>query len=199
MVKTVVLDGSQKEDIQQAADLLRANQLVAFPTDTVYGVGCTPFSAEAIAALYAAKERPLDKGIPILLGQTADWPKVARDIPAEAEQLMARYWPGALTVIVPKLASLPANLSPNDGIALRVPDLTIACELIGAAGGALAVTSANRSGEPAAQTAEEALAALNGRVAAVVDGGRVPGGVPSTIVQLAHGQFKTIRQGPIQI
>ena len=198
-METLFLDGTNGQDVAQAATLLRAGQLVAFPTDTVYGVGALPFSASAVAAIYTAKERLLDKGIPILLGQVVDWRLVAQEIPEEAQILMMKHWPGALTVIVPKLPTLPANLSPNSGIALRVPNHPLACELITAAGGALAVTSANRSGEPAAQTAVEAFEALNGRVAAVLDGGTVTGGTPSTIVQLINGRVEQIRPGPIKI
>jgi L-threonylcarbamoyladenylate synthase len=110
---------------------------------------------------------------------------------------MARFWPGPLTLIVPLHPDLPANISPNDSIAVRIPDCEVARDLIRAAGGAVAATSANQSGQPPAQTGAEALAALDGLVTAVLDDGPTPGGVPSTIITFVDGQVRIIRAGPI--
>ena len=196
---TLRLDGSLTADLETAAQQLNKGEPVVFPTDTVYGVGTSPLSAVGIDKIYAAKIRPLDKGIPILLADIADLDKVAADFPQQAWDLAQQHWPGALTLIVPKHAQLPNNVSPNQGIAVRVPDHPLSRELIRQAGGAVAATSANLSGHPPAQTAAEALAQLDGRVAAVVDGGRVPGGSPSTIVSLMGGKVTLVRRGPIKI
>jgi L-threonylcarbamoyladenylate synthase len=196
-MKTHLLDAQQPDAVAQAAGWLRQGQLVAFPTDTVYGVGVDAFNAAAIEQLYQAKQRPTSKGIPILLADPADLDKVTQHVPAVARRLMARYWPGPLTLIVPRHPDLPANISPNDSIAVRLPDCEVARALIRAAGGAVAATSANQSGQPPAQTGTEVLAALEGLVTAVLDDGPAPGGVPSTIITFANGQLRIIRKGPI--
>lgn len=196
-MKTELLLATESETIERAAAYLRAGRLVVFPTDTLYGVGADPFNENAIEALYRAKERSFEKGIPILLADTTDIGKVARNIPAVAQKLLDRFWPGPLTLIVPRHATLPPNISPNENIALRLPDNTIARSIIRAAGGALATTSANRSGERPAHNATEAQKALDGLVAAVVDGGPVAGGIPSTIVDCTAVSPRILRQGPL--
>ena len=183
--------------IQVAADYLRRGLPVVFPTDTVYGVGVVPFDAAAIDRLYAAKGRPAEKGIPILLAEAADLAQVARDVPPGAATLMVRHWPGPLTIVVPRRTALPDNLSPNATVAVRVPDHPVARALIRAAGGAVAATSANRSGEPPALTGLAALAALGGHVAAVIDDGEAPGGQASTVVDCTVDPPAILRAGPL--
>lgn len=182
---------------ERAAELLKQGRLVVFPTDTVYGVGCRAFDEGAIESLYRIKERSLQKGIPILLADGEDLNMVARDFPAVGRQLAARFWPGPLTIIVPRRETIPTNISPNDKVAVRIPDNDIARSLIRAAGGALATTSANRSGDPPALNGMEALRALDGRVAAVVDGGEVQHGVPSTIIDCTVDPPQVIRRGAL--
>jgi L-threonylcarbamoyladenylate synthase len=196
-MKTYLLNAQQPEAVAQAADWLRQGQLVAFPTDTVYGVGVDAFNAAAVERLYQAKQRPISKGIPILLADLADLDKVTQHLPAVARRLMARFWPGPLTLIVPRRPDVPANISPNESIAVRLPDCQVARALIRAAGGAVAATSANQSGQPPAQTGVEALVALEGLVTAVLDDGPAPGGIPSTIVTFAGDQMRVVREGPI--
>ncbi|MFW5941769.1 MAG: L-threonylcarbamoyladenylate synthase [bacterium] len=196
-MKTEVIPAAASGALENAAALLKAGQLVVFPTDTLYGVGVSAFEETAIKNLYDVKERPLSKGIPILLGDIADADKVARSLPAVARSLMQRFWPGALTLIVPRRPELPPSLSPNENVALRLPDSDIARAIIRQAGGAVATTSANRSGEAPACNAQEALAALGGRVAAIVDGGQVEHGVPSTIVDCTTTPPRIVRRGPL--
>ncbi len=191
------LDAADATAIVAAADLLRRGLPVVLPTDTVYGVGVLPFDAAAVERLYAVKGRPAEKGIPILLGDVADVAHVAGIIPSAAAALMAHFWPGPLTLVVPRRPELPANLSPDDTIAVRVPDHAVARALIRAAGGALATTSANVSGRPPARAADEALAALDGRVAAVLDDGPSPGGVASTVVDCTVDPPVVRRVGPL--
>lgn len=192
---TRLLDGRRPEAIALAAGLLLADQPVAFPTDTVYGVGVLAFSEAAIAGLYRLKQRPLDRGIPILLSDTADLPRVCRDIPELALALIQRFWPGPLTLIVPRHPDLPQVIAPDDTIAVRIPDNEIARSLIRASGGALATSSANLSSQPPATSAAEALTALDGLVAAVLDGGPTPGNQPSTIVDCTGPELRLVRQG----
>ena len=191
------LDAADPTAIATAADLLRRGLPVVLPTDTVYGVGVLPYDAAAVDRLYAVKGRPAEKGIPILLGDVADVAHVAGIIPPAAAALMAHFWPGPLTLIVPRRPELPANLSPDDTIAVRVPDHALARALIRAAGGAVAATSANVSGQPPARAADEALLALGGRVAAVLDDGPSPGGVASTVVDCTVDPPVIRRVGPL--
>lgn len=188
---------SEANAIAETAVFLRQGDLVVFPTDTVYGVGGDAFNTDAILQLYVVKERQLDKGIPILLADLDDVSKVAAAIPAAAQTAIAAFWPGPLTIIVPKHPSLPAAISPNNGIALRIPDNAAARALIRAAGGALATSSANLSGQPPACDGPSALAELAGRVAAVLDDGPTPGNTPSTIVSYLGPEPLIIREGPI--
>jgi L-threonylcarbamoyladenylate synthase len=170
---------------------------VAFPTDTVYGLAAILNNPGAIARLYVAKARPPERAIPILLADPADLDRVAIGISATVRRLVARFWPGGLTFIVPKGLAVPDQASPGPTVAVRVPDLALARQLIVAVGQPLAATSANLSGEPNPCTADEVLAQLSGRIAAVLDGGPCPGGVPSTILDCTIEPPRLIREGAI--
>lgn len=196
-MRTEHLYASDPGTIERAAALLREGKLVVFPTDTLYGVGATAFDEVAIRILYRIKERPLEKGIPILLADGDDLRQVAREIPPCAQVLLERFWPGPLTLIVPRRENLPSNISPNENIAVRIPDNDVARALIRAAGGAVATSSANRSGEPPACNAAEAWQVLEGGVAAVVDGGQVQHGMPSTIVDCTVDRPQILREGAL--
>lgn len=195
--ETDLLPAADGASIETAAALARAGELVVFPTDTVYGVGTSAFDEAAIDRLYQVKERPNDKGIPVLLADHDDLTQVCAELTPEAQRLAGRFWPGPLTLIVPRRSDLPDNLSPNANIAVRIPDLDVARQLIRRAGGALAVSSANLSGEPPATNGLEAYAALAGKVRAVVDGGTTPGNVASTIVDCTTTPARILRQGPL--
>jgi L-threonylcarbamoyladenylate synthase len=172
--------------------------LVAFPTDTVYGVGAIAWNREAVGKLYIAKLRSLDKAIPILLADPADLDEVARDVSPAVRRLAERFWPGPLTIVVPRSAQVPDEVtSGGDSVAVRVPDHPLARALIREAGAPLATTSANLSGGPSPVTAHEVSAQLAGRVALILDGGRCPGGVASTVVDLTGSSPVILRPGPI--
>jgi L-threonylcarbamoyladenylate synthase len=182
---------------EATAVALQQGHLVVFPTDTVYGVGVDAFNEDAIRLLYVVKQRSLDKGIPILLADHADLAKVAANIPPLAQDHITRFWPGPLTIIVPRHPSLPALISPNAGIALRIPDHPVARAIIRAAGGALATSSANLSSNPPALNGRQALDELSGLVAIVVDDGPTPGDRPSTIISYLGDTPVIVREGPI--
>jgi len=196
-VETRHLQASEHDAIEQTAALLRQGELVAFPTDTLYGVGAVAFHGAAVQRLYQVKQRPLEKGIPVLLADIADLAKVASSIPGSARSLIERFWPGPLTLVVPKHPDLPPVISPNDGVAVRIPDSHIGRALIRAAGGAVATSSANLSGRPPACTAVEVLRWLGGQIAAVLDDGPCPGGVASTIVDCRGQKPLIVREGPV--
>ena len=196
-MQTKLLDPSQAGSIELAAELLRQGQLVAFPTDTVYGIGAHYAQAAAIERLYEVKKRPLAKGIPILLSESTMVEKVVERVPEVAGELIERFWPGPLTLVLPKRSGLPAAITPNQAVAVRVPDDAVARLLIHEAGGAVAATSANLSGERPAETAQMVLDALGGAVAAVVDGGVARLGQASTVLDCTVEPPILLRRGPI--
>lgn len=194
---TRYLLASDPQAIVEAAAAITRGELVVFPTDTLYGIGTNAFDEKAIISLYTMKRRPLEKGIPILLADVTDLEKVAKTVPQSARDLIARYWPGPLTLIVPKRTNLPPVISGNEGIAVRIPDCEIARAVIRAAGGAVATSSANRSGHNPAQTADQAMAELEGDVVIVLDGGPTDQATPSTIVDCTGKRPRILRQGSI--
>lgn len=196
-MQTQFLTADQPKAIEQAATLLKQGQIVIFPTDTLYGIGVNAYDPSAIDQLYEAKERSLDKGIPILIGDWEMAEKVATNIPRLAYAAMTRFWPGPLTVILPKHPSLPANIAPTDTVAVRLPNHWLTRQLIRLAGGAVAASSANLSGQAPAGTAQEAFDIFSGRVAAVFDGGPVSYGVASTILDCTVSPPQIVRPGPI--
>ena len=183
--------------IFETAAAIKRGELVVFPTDTLYGIATNAFDEKAILSLYTIKRRPMEKGIPILLADLADLEKVADAVPPAARELMIHFWPGPLTLIVRKRNNLPRNISNNEGIAVRIPDNDIARAVIRAAGGAVATSSANRSGHEPAQTADQALAELEGDVMIVLDGGPTGQAIPSTIVDCTGKGMHIVRQGAI--
>jgi L-threonylcarbamoyladenylate synthase len=197
-MQTKLLSANELDTIDKAVALLIGGQLIAFPTDTLYGVGANIHDPEAIRRLYAAKDRSTDKGIPVLLSAAGQLLQVAANVPPRAQELADRFWPGPLTLILPRNPRLPAELSPGKNIAVRVPDNEIARRFIHAAGGAVATSSANRSGQAPALNALEALEALGHAVAAVIDGGPVRYGQASTIVDCTLSPPKLTRQGPLR-
>lgn len=183
--------------VTETAAAIKRGELVVFPTDTLYGVGTYVFDEDAVRSLYAVKGRPLEKGIPILLADSDDVEKVSKSIPPAARTLIARFWPGPLTLIVPKGDQLPPSISLNDGVAVRLPDHAIARAVIRNAGGAVATTSANRSGNPPATNADQALVELGGWVTIVLDGGPTGQSTPSTIVDCRGPSLRILRRGAI--
>jgi L-threonylcarbamoyladenylate synthase len=152
--------------------------------------------AKAIKRIYRVKSREQTKAIPVLLASAAEITKVARNIPANADQLAARFWPGPLTIIVWGRSDLPHDLSSNKTIGVRVPDQRLALALLTVAG-PMAVTSANLSGEANLCTADEVLGALKGRIELILDGGKTLGGKPSTVVDCTRAMPRVLRAGPI--
>ena len=196
IMKTEILAANSPQVLSHALKILRDGGLVAFPTDTVYGVGALVFDEKAVESIYAAKERPVEKAIPVLLGDAEDIGQVAEDIPLFAIRLIERFWPGPLTVLVPKKLSVPVVVSATSTVGVRVPDHDVARSLLRVAG-PMAVTSANISSQPSPTTAEEVHQQLGGRIALIVDGGRTPGGVPSTLVDCTGTEIQILREGPL--
>jgi L-threonylcarbamoyladenylate synthase len=197
-MKTLIISAKAPDAMQQALAVLNSGGLVAFPTDTVYGVGAPAFDGRAVESIYAAKDRPVEKAIPVLIGDAGDMEKVGVNIPEPAYRLASRFWPGPLTVVIPKRPSLPEAVSATPTVGVRVPDHEVARALLRAAG-PMAVTSANISGQPSPSTAEEVSAQLGGRISLILDGGKTPGGVPSTVVDCTSQELQILREGPITL
>jgi len=189
-----------KEAIDVAARILAEGGLVAFPTDTVYGVGAHAFQPDAVERIYVAKIRPRDKAIPILLARADDLVLVAERVTETAWLLAERFWPGGLTLVLPKRANVPDVVSASGStVAVRVPNHPVPLVLIAALGAPLAATSANLSGRPSPVTAQEVEAELGGRIELVLDGGQCPGGVPSTVLDLTADPPAILRAGAIGV
>jgi len=197
-MKTIIASAGSPDTIQQALSILQSGGLVAFPTDTVYGVGALAFDGKAVESIYIAKDRPIEKAIPVLIADAVDMEKVGMNIPALAHQLAARFFPGPLTVIIPKQPTLPESVSATDTVGVRVPNHEVARALLRAAG-PMTVTSANISGQPSPSTAQEVFAQLGGRIDMIIDGGTTPGGVPSALVDCTGDEMKILREGPISL
>jgi L-threonylcarbamoyladenylate synthase len=182
--------------LSQARQVLERDGLVIFPTDTVYGLGCLIHSDGGIERLYQVKGRPERKAIPVLIGNSGHLVQVSDRIPEAAERLIQRFWPGALTIVLPRRPTLPATLGPLATIGVRMPDHPVALQLL-AAMGPMAVTSANLSGAQETRTAEAAWHELGAQVELTIDGGETPGGKPSTVVDLTQPDFPILRPGPV--
>lgn len=193
---TKVIRADERGAVEQAAEVLRSGGLVVFPTDTVYGLAAHPGDRQAVARIYEAKGRNTSRPIALLLSDLEHLSKVAV-LPDPVLPLARRFWPGGLTLVVPKTEAVSPVVSPGPTVGVRIPDLDLARAIIRAAGGVLAVTSANLSGQPAALTAQEALEQLKGRVELIVDGGPCEGGVPSTVVDCTVWPPIILREGAI--
>ena len=179
------------EGLERAAALLRDGEMVAFPTDTVYGVGVSAAHPARVDALFALKQRPAEKRIPILVADLAQAVEAGWEADERAHRLCERFWPGALTLVL----ATPTG----ETQAFRAPDHPVALDLIRRTGPILA-TSANRSGEPDTLGADDVLIAFatqQDELPAVVDGGPVPGGVASTVLDLSVTPARLLREGPI--
>lgn len=180
------------DGLAAAAGILADGGLVAFPTDTVYGLGCAASRPEAIEAIYALKRRPPEKRVAILVGGLDAVDPKAWDVDDRARALAERFWPGALSLV---LAARAGGASQS----FRAPNHPVALALIGAAG-PMYVTSANLSDEPDTLDADDVLIAFATQadgLAAVLDGGRVPGGTPSTVLDLGVSPARIVRPGPV--
>ena len=195
--ETRVISAKGDRWLLQALAVVREGGLVAFPTDTVYGIGGLASKAEAVEAIFLAKARLEERSIPILV---AGWPEVrgvAQPAPA-AERLAAAFWPGPLTIVMERDPSLPAAIGPKGTVGVRAPNHAVALALLREAG-PLATSSANLSGDPSPRTAADVLATLGDRIDLLIDGGQTPGGRPSTVVDCTGEMPRLLRPGPITL
>lgn len=187
----------EKEDIDAAVELIKEGNVVAFPTDTVYGLGVIYENEEALQALKESKGRPEDKPIPTMVSSLAQIEQIA-EVDERARKLVKAFMPGAFTIILKKKANLPEYLTNGfDTVGIRMPDDAFVLNMIEACGKPMLVTSANLSGEETGLCDEQVLSQLDGRIDAIVMG-EANGKVASTIVDLSKEEPVIIRSGPIK-
>ena len=187
-----------KVAIQTAAQIVEEGGVIVYPTDTVYGLGCDPFNDEAVKRIFEIKSER-NKPLPILASDVEEIEKIAQ-VTEKHLRLVKRFWPGPLTVVLPKKPTLPNAVTVNlSSVAVRVPNHDIAIELIHMSGGLLVGTSANKSGKKPPKTALEAAEQIGEEVDLILDGGKTPIGASSTILALTGERPRILRQGPIKI
>lgn len=184
--------------IAWAADRLRNGGLVVFPTETVYGLGADARREDACRRIFAAKGRPVDNPLIVHVAGVESVASVARNVPPDGRRLMAAFWPGPLTLVLPKTNSVcRAATARLDTVAVRCPDHEVARSLIQSAGVPVAAPSANRSGRPSPTSFEMAVREMDGRVDAIIDGGRCLRGIESTVLRVGVGETRILRPGSI--
>lgn len=202
-MKTIIMDMTKKidpEQIARAGEILRAGGLVAFPTETVYGLGGDGLNPAASEKIYAAKGRPSDNPLIIHIAALADMEKIVAGIPSDARKLAEAFWPGPLTMILQKSSLVPLQTTGGlQTVAIRYPSHPVAQALIAAGGGYIAAPSANLSGRPSPTSASHVIADLNGRIDAIIDGGDGNIGLESTIIDLTEEEPVILRPGYVSL
>lgn len=193
-MKTLLL---QEDGIPFAAELIRNGEAVGMPTETVYGLACDAGNPEAVKKVFAAKGRPADNPLIVHIADLAEWAPLVTEIPPLAAALAERFWPGPLTIILPRSEQVPALTAGGlDSVGVRFPAHPVAQALIRAAGVPLAAPSGNRSGSPSPTTAAHMMADMDGRIPAIVEGGSCACGVESTVIMLDDAEtVRVLRPG----
>jgi L-threonylcarbamoyladenylate synthase len=182
-------------DLEEGVSILKKGGVIAYPTDTVYGLGADAFNSAAVERIYEIKDRSESNPFPLLIADVKQLAALAEPIPELARFLARQFWPGGVTLVLSKKDTVPAYLASGPTIAVRVPDHPTCLALLQHLAGPLIGTSANVSGQPAALTADEVRQQLGDRVDLVIDGGRCPGGKESTVVDTTREPPAVLRQG----
>ena len=200
-MKTRLLDPVKDPDaLAQAAALLRAGEVVGMPTETVYGLAANALDGAAVAKIFKAKGRPQDNPLIVHIADKEQIHTLARTVPESAQKLAEAFWPGPLTIILPRADCIPHEVSAGlDTVGIRLPSHPIARALIREAGVPLAAPSANTSGRPSTTTSGHVMEDLNGKIPAIVEGGPCAVGVESTVVSLAGDKPRLLRPGGISL
>lgn len=183
------------EGLAEAATVIAKGGLISYPTDTVYGLGCDPLNSSAVERALSAKGGRT-RAMPVLVNSLEDALRVA-EFSDQSRKLAKKYWPGPLTMVLPGKGVLPVNLIPEGTVGLRSPNHAVCLQLLGLCSGLLVGTSANFTGKRPATSAEDVVMAFGDRVDVVLDGGRSPLGVASTVVDLTKDRLVMVREGPI--
>ena len=183
-----------------AAECLRSGGLVAFPTESYYGLGVIPTSESAVKRLFAVKERPLTQAVALIVADRAQLLTVVESISPLAEQLIEKFWPGPLTLVLPVQRNIPKLLTGGSGrIGARQPAMALLCQLVKETGAPITATSANRSGAQAPTTAQAVNEQLGQTIDLILDGGQTPGGLPSTVLDVVSDPPVVIREGAVSV
>lgn len=199
--KYLKINREQPEEgiIEAAAQFIFDRELVAFPTETVYGLGADAYSSSAVNKIFLAKQRPAENPLLVHVSNLQQVDKLVTGIPPIARKLMEKFWPGPLSIILPARMGVPEIVrGGKSSVGLRMPSHPVALALINKTG-PLAAPSANLSGHPSPVTADHVRADLDGRIAAVLDAGPTGGGVESTVLDLSNGEYRILRRGGIGI
>lgn len=198
IVKKIDIENITEDDFIQAGEILRGGGLVAFPTETVYGLGADALNSQAAAKIYEAKGRPSDNPLIVHIAQKEDLNGIVQEVPKKAKVLMDAFWPGPLTMIFRKTENVPYGTTGGlDTVAVRMPDHKIALELIRQSRVPIAAPSANTSGRPSPTMAEHVREDMDGRIDMILDGGKVGIGIESTIVDMTVEPPMVLRPGYI--
>lgn len=196
-VKTKILEVNE---LSQAAELLARGQVVAFPTETVYGLGANALNVAAVAKIFAAKGRPQDNPLIVHCGDQNQVRQYVQAIPKDAQRLMDRFWPGPLTLVLRKTNLIPPEVTGElDTVGVRIPDHPLALELLNSIDFPLAAPSANLSGRPSPTRAEHVLIDLEGKIPAILDGGETGWGLESTVLDCTVQPFRLLRPGGVTL
>jgi L-threonylcarbamoyladenylate synthase len=194
--RVVVMPSASPRAIEWAAERLAQGGVIALPTDTVYGIAASLSHPAAIARLYDIKGRPSDRPIPILVSSTDMIESYVLRYEEDVGLLLDQFWPGPLTIVLPARKGMPAEVTAGGAtVGIRMPNHPLAIEVIARAGGAVACTSANRSGDSPATHASEVAGTLGADLDLILDGGIAPGGVPSTVIEIAEDVIHVHREG----
>lgn len=198
IIKKIDKNQIDEDAIREAGEILREGGLVAFPTETVYGLGANALDEEAAKKTYEAKGRPSDNPLIVHIADLEDLSEITENVPPETELLAKHFWPGPLTMIFEKSSLVPYGTTGGlDTVAVRMPSDLIARKLILAAGGYVSAPSANTSGRPSPTTAEHVWEDLNGKIEMIIDGGSVDIGLESTILDMTVSPPMILRPGAI--
>jgi L-threonylcarbamoyladenylate synthase len=196
-LRTLVIPSNTPDALQRIAVTLKEGKIAAFPTDTVYAAGAVASNLTALAQLYAIKQRRQTKPITVLVSGAEQLKEVVESVDPFAQKLIDRFWPGALTLILPRNPNQPTVAGGGTTVAVRMPAHVLTLALLREVGAPIAATSANLSGTFSPLDAQEALLHLDGKFELILDGGPCPGGVDSTVVDTTGGAVKVLRESAI--
>jgi L-threonylcarbamoyladenylate synthase len=200
LVLPVRPDAPDSEVVREAAEVLLRGGIVAFPTDTLYGLSVALMDPSAVEFLHRLKRRPPKLSVISLLPDPDDIHPLVADVPEVAQALIDRFWPGPLSIVFKASPLVPERVQGEGGtIALRVPKHALSHEILRAVGGPVVSSSANVSGEPPARSADEVIAAFGNQLDVVLDGGPAAASEPTTLVDVSKGRIEVLRRGAIDV
>jgi L-threonylcarbamoyladenylate synthase len=198
-MNTIILPAAHGETLRIAAECIRKCGIIAYPTETVYGLGAKYDDENVLARLYDLKKRPAEKTMPLIIGGTSDLDLLVEYVPDIATKMIGIFWPGPLTIIFPAKKGLCDFIVRDSGVAVRMPGESFGLDLVRAAGMPITSTSANISGMPPAGNAATAAGYFDSNIDLIIDGGESSRNMPSTIIDVTHDNLILVREGAISL